>query len=134
MEKEKILNVGKIGELKFERAYYAYVGSALAGIHRLERHLRNLKLKNVENKHWHIDFIISHCKFIGWFFAESFEPGKEEAVANSLSKKLKYVKGFGSSDSRAPSHLFKDSNLEHLKDCIEKALRSLNIENVQYCQ
>jgi Uri superfamily endonuclease len=134
MGKEKFLNVGKIGKLKFEKAYYAYVGSAMAGFHRLERHLNNLKLRNVENKHWHIDFIISHCKFIGWFFAESFDSKEEEKLANLLAKKLEYVKDFGSSDSRAPSHLFKDGNLEHLKGYIEKALKSLNIVNVHYRQ
>ncbi len=123
MEKEESINVGKIGKFTFEKAYYAYVGSAMAGIHRLKRHLRNLQKRNVKNKYWHIDFIIPYCKFIGYFFSECSKVSIEENLAISLSKNLDYVKGFGASDSRAPSHLFKNLNLEKLKIEVIKALK-----------
>jgi Uri superfamily endonuclease len=134
MEEEKNINVGKLGQFIFERSYYAYVGSALGGFYRLERHLRSLKKGSVEKEHWHIDFIIPCCRFMGYFFAEGLNPGLEEKLANLLSKKLNYVKGFGASDSRAPSHLFVGDNLKNLKDCIKKSLKSLNITNIQYCE
>ena len=132
MEKKKIIKVGKIGDTEFNKAYYAYVGSAIGGFHRLERHLRNLKKGSVEKKHWHIDFIIPYCKLMGYFFAESLNPGLEEKLANSLSKKLDYVKDFGASDSKVPSHLFIDSDLKNLKNYIKKSLKSLNIISVYY--
>jgi len=132
MEEENPINVGKIGQFIFERAYYAYVGSAMAGVQRLRRHLENLKRKRVENKHWHIDFIILYCELIGWFFAECSDPGKEEKLANLLSKSLDYVKGFGATDSKAPSHLFKGRELEKLKSDIKRTLKSLEMENFQY--
>ena len=131
IEEEKSINIGKMGRITFEKAYYAYVGSAMTGIHRLKRHLRNLKIRNIKNKHWHIDFIIPHCKFIEWLFAECSEPGKEEKLAISLSKRLDYVEGFGASDSRAPSHLFKDSELKQLKREVIKALKFTKLKNFQ---
>jgi Uri superfamily endonuclease len=127
-ENEKSINVGKIGLFVFKPAYYAYVGSAMSGIQRLKRHLENLKRVSIENKHWHIDYIIPYCKLIEWVFAECSEPGKEEKLAIYLSKKLDYVKGFGASDSRAPSHLFKNSDLKKLKREIIKALKSVGTE------
>ncbi len=129
IKEEKSINVGKLGQFIFERAYYAYVGSAMSGIHRLKRHLTNLKRKRIENKHWHIDFILPCCQFVEWFFVECSEPGKEERLATYLSKKLDYVECFGASDSRAPSHLFKDIKLKKLKKEISKALKFIGAEN-----
>jgi Uri superfamily endonuclease len=131
IEKEKNIDVGKIGQFTFKPAYYAYVGSAMSGIQRLKRHLGNLKKGSVKNKHWHIDFIIPYCKSIGWFFAECSDSDKEENLAIHLSKKLDYVEGFGASDSRAPSHLFKDTNLNKLKSTVTKALKSIGKEKFQ---
>ncbi len=131
IEKKKNITIGKIGQITFEKAYYAYVGSAMSGIHRLRRHLGNLKMKNVKNKHWHIDFIIPYCKFISWFFAECSEPKKEEKLAIFLSKRLDCIEGFGSSDSRAPSHLFKNKNLSKLKREVIKSLKFIGGMNVQ---
>ncbi len=129
IEKEKSISVGKMGQFIFKPAYYAYVGSAMSGIQRLKRHLENIKKRSVKNKHWHIDFIIPYCNSIGWFFAECSDPGKEEKLAICLSKKLNYVEGFGASDSRAPSHLFKDINLNKLKSTVIKSLKSIGVDN-----
>jgi Uri superfamily endonuclease len=129
IEKEESINVGKFGNFIFEKAYYAYVGSAMTGIHRLKRHLKNLKKRDVKNKYWHIDFIIPYCKFIGYFFAECSDRCIEENLAISLSKNLNYVKGFGASDSRAPSHLFKNLKLRKLKSEVIKALEITRVRN-----
>jgi Uri superfamily endonuclease len=131
IKKEKTINVGKIGQFVFKPAYYAYVGSAMSGMQRLKRHLKNLKKGSVKNKHWHIDFIIPYCKSIGWFFAECSHSAKEENLAILLSEKLDYVEGFGASDSSAPSHLFKDINLNKLKSAVIKALKLIEVENLQ---
>ncbi len=128
IEKEKNIKVGNMGEITFEKAYYAYVGSAMSGIHRLKRHIKNLKKGNVKNKHWHIDFIIPYCRFKGWFFTECSNPGKEKDLAIFLSKKLDYVEGFGASDSPAPSHLFKESNFKRLKNKLTEAFKAENLK------
>jgi Uri superfamily endonuclease len=125
LDKEMKIDVGKMGKIIFKKSFYAYVGSAMSGIHRLKRHLRNLEKGEVENKHWHIDFLIPYSKTVGWFFAECPDKIKEQELAIYLSKKLDYVEGFGASDSRAPSHLFKEPNLKKLKSEITVALKSI---------
>ena len=128
IDKEVKTDVGKMGKITFKKAFYAYVGSAMSGIHRLKRHLKNLERKNVKNKHWHIDFIIPYCKPVACFFAECYDKRKEQVLANYLSKNFDYIEGFGSSDSPAPSHLFKTPDLEKLKDNIVKAFDFIEVE------
>ena len=84
---------------------YAYVGSAFGagGIRaRVSRHWRKEK-----KKHWHIDWITTSdsCKHVGvWTF-----PGEriESELAQTLAKRFPSVPGFGASDSRENSHLFR---------------------------
>jgi len=134
IDKEIKTDVGKMGKITFKKSFYAYVGSAMSGIHRLKRHLENLKEGSVKNKHWHIDFIIPYCKPVGWVFAECSDSDKEKELAIYLSKNFDYIKGFGSSDSPAPSHLFKTPNIEKLKANIIKALDSIELENFRINQ
>ena len=126
----KELKIGKLGRLSFESGYYAYVGSALFGEHRLMRHIKNLQKGKVLNPHWHIDYLISHCEKVGWFFAECHDPKKEGEVANALSKKLSYIDNFGSSDSNAPSHLFKSKKLKKLEEEIQKVWGSVGLAKI----
>jgi Uri superfamily endonuclease len=125
IDKEVKIDVGKMGKITFKKSFYAYVGSAMSGIHRLKRHLKNLEKGEVENKHWHIDFLIPYCRPVGWIFAECLNKRKEQKLAIYLSEKLDYVEGFGASDSRSPSHLFKGTNLNKLKSIFTKALKSI---------
>lgn len=134
MKAKNAIEVGKMGDFTFEEAFYAYIGSAMSGDYRLKRHLKNIERGEIKNKHWHIDFIIPYCKLIGWFFVECDEKDNEEKMANLLSKSLDYVKNFGASDSRAPSHLFKSKNLKMLKFEIRKVLKSLNMEKFKYSE
>nr|MDO8118403.1 DUF123 domain-containing protein [Candidatus Sigynarchaeota archaeon] len=49
--------VGKLGNVTFFPGQYAYVGSALGGLHpRLRRHLSSNK-----KMHWHVDFFLQHA-------------------------------------------------------------------------
>ncbi|MEJ2568001.1 MAG: GIY-YIG nuclease family protein [candidate division WOR-3 bacterium] len=134
IDKEIKTDVGKLGKITFKKAFYAYVGSAMSGIHRLERHLKNLEKMKVENKHWHIDFLIPYCKRVGWIFAECYDKIKEQELAIYLSKNFDYIKGFGSSDSLAPSHLFITPDIKKLKICMIKALDFINAENFEFFQ
>ncbi len=92
-------------EFKIDSGRYVYVGSAFGsgGIGaRLKRHL--MKKKKI---HWHIDFLTSHesFKFIG---LKVFKELKIECeIAGLLSSFLIPVKGFGCTDCRCVSHLFK---------------------------
>jgi len=48
--------IGKLGEIKFDKDNYIYVGSAQSGIEkRIKRHLKKRK-----KKFWHIDYLLTN--------------------------------------------------------------------------
>ena len=97
----KEIPVGKSRSYYLSKGYYTYVGSALNGLEkRLERHLSNRK-----NMHWHIDYLLESAAVRGMIFATTPE-NMGCSVADSLSKELPSIPGFGCSDCRCDSHLF----------------------------
>lgn len=94
------IKVGSLGWINFEKGFYTYVGSAKRGIEsRLRRHLKSQKTKR-----WHIDYLVEKASIISIWV--SFLEEKE--LVKKISRHLDfYTKGFGASDSLAPSHLFK---------------------------
>jgi len=127
---EKHIQVGKLGRLFFKSGYYAYIGSALSGIQRVNRHINNMKKGKVENPHWHIDYIIHQAKIIKWIFAPCSSGKKEEELASAIAKDLSYINGFGSSDTSAPSHLFFSRNLQRLKNEIKKKCDLVDLNSI----
>jgi Uri superfamily endonuclease len=101
LPKAKNISVGKLGNIKFKKGSYAYIGSALNGLEaRISRHLR--KNKKV---FWHIDYLLKHATVKNIHY----RPGqnKEECeFAQLLSAEFDAIKQFGSSDCRCSSHLF----------------------------
>ena len=109
LEKDKEIQIGKLGKTAFKKGYYVYIGSALNGLEqRINRHLRNDK-----KTHWHIDYLLKIAKIDSVFYKQHNK--KEECrIAKSFSK-LKSVDGFGSSDCDCKSHLFYGSKNEIIK-------------------
>ncbi len=100
--KEKLtVRVGKLGKVNFDKGLYVYVGSAKNSIKRVLRHFK--KMKKI---HWHIDYLTSN-KNCTTLFAYLIEKDEESEIANYLSKYYEPVVGFGSSDTKDISHLFK---------------------------
>ena len=103
------LLIGKLGWVNFPRGYYIYIGSAKKSIQkRLLRHLKGQK-----NKFWHIDYLlnsISSAKVINiWINREPCECTTSQKILQSgIGRVIKG--GFGSSDCRCPTHLFKIEN------------------------
>jgi sugar fermentation stimulation protein A len=99
----KTVEVGNLGTRCFERGYYLYVGSAMHNLSaRLKRHRkRNKKL------HWHIDYLREVSN--GFLPIAIRSSQKQEcAVAKALSEILEEgPAGFGSSDCRCSTHLFR---------------------------
>lgn len=99
------IQVGRLGRIKFQRGWYAYAGSAfgpggLAG--RLGHHLRP-----VRKPHWHIDYLRDHARVMEIWIAKG-PPNREHDWAQFLARNLgagKWVRGFGCSGCRCPSHL-----------------------------
>lgn len=116
MEEHSMVNVGKLGEIPFNKGFYCYVGSALKGLEaRLNRHVRNDK-----KKHWHIDYLLERSILRGIYYIESNKKLECE-IARQI--RLKHIPGFGSSDCKCESHLFFSDSPDTLKDVVEKALK-----------
>jgi sugar fermentation stimulation protein A len=102
LDKEKRINVGKLGTVLFNKGFYVYVGSAMVNLtSRIERHQRLRK-----TFHWHIDFLRDSADFICALAIRSSDRLECE-IASSVSKIAQWsVKEFGSSDCTCATHLF----------------------------
>ncbi|MGQ9743694.1 MAG: GIY-YIG nuclease family protein [Candidatus Bathycorpusculaceae bacterium] len=112
------INVGALGTVNFEKGIYAYVGSAKTGLNqRIGRHLRRDK-----RKFWHIDYLLSDIsvKVLKVFKVKKENLGECE-VAKIISERGVPVSGFGSSDCRCISHLFKIKDYQFLREFIHEA-------------
>ena len=102
---------GRGREFAVPAGNYIYVGSAFGsgGLRaRVGRHLKRGK-----RPHWHIDYLTNHESF-ELIDVKTFEGLRIECeIASLLSSFLPSVKGFGCTDCRCPSHLFRlpDSSL-----------------------
>jgi Uri superfamily endonuclease len=120
-----------IGLVVLEPGLYAYIGSArsFGGLRsRIKHHLT----KNKKKLWWHIDYITSknEVKFICIIYALT-ELDLEENLAEELSKNSCWnpaVRGFGSTDRKSFTHLFKcvcNSNMciNRAKETVEKLVK-----------
>jgi len=102
--------VGSLGNLIFNKGFYAYIGSAFGpgGIGaRVARHSRREKVR------WHIDYILDSTEVVDVFVA----PGRrtESELARACVAAFNYVRGFGCSDKRSDvSHLLYLPSAEEL--------------------
>jgi Uri superfamily endonuclease len=104
VKNEVALGVGALGTLTFKPGVYAYVGSAQANLEqRVKRHLRKEK-----RLFWHIDYLLDSevAKIVRVLYQDADKSG-ECAIADRLSEKGEPVAGFGCSDCRCGSHLFR---------------------------
>lgn len=120
VKKEEFIKVGALGKIKFQKGFYAYVGSALNNLEkRVQRHLR--KKKKI---HWHIDYLLRKAKVREVIYA-SGEKRKECTIAKSLAKNFSGIKNFGSSDCHCTSHLFFSENFKTLKKEVKKSFQKI---------
>ena len=106
--------IGSLGHCQLPPGEYAYVGSARSGLdQRLQRHLRSEKPMR-----WHIDRI-SIIAQSPWAM-EFQDPYTECSLAEELEKAgaSPVLPGFGSSDCRCLTHLFRapEESWRSLKD------------------
>jgi sugar fermentation stimulation protein A len=102
LEKNLSLEIGSLGQRRFKKGYYIYVGSAQKNLQaRMNRHRRPGR-----TRFWHIDYLRQHARFCaavpvrGTLVAEC---DLARAVAGIAAWQ---APGFGCSDCRCPSHLF----------------------------
>jgi len=99
------VSVGSLGEVALGPGTYGYVGSALRGLpNRLRRHCS--KGKRIK---WHIDYLTARDDVLVYgALVPRSTAWDEESLAEELSKVAEpSVRGFGSSDVRSYTHLFK---------------------------
>ena len=97
-----VIDVGKKGPVRFEEGRYLYVGSAKRGLRsRASRHLFVSKIRR-----WHIDHIVAHASERGIWWTPYTEGG-ECSAARKLSFTHEGIPGFGCSDCRCHTHLFR---------------------------
>ncbi len=99
---EAIVRVRGTARRTLDPGLYLYVGSALNGVEqRVARHLSAEK-----RRHWHIDYLLAAGRVMQvWILPGR---GKSECkVAALLARRFEGIAGFGASDCRCPSHLFR---------------------------
>jgi Uri superfamily endonuclease len=124
LEKRKNINIGGLGKIKFEKGFYAYVGSAMNGIEkRIERHV--MVEAGFEHKlHWHIDYLLQNAKILEIISLES-KQRKECDIAKKLSEKFSGIEGFGCSDCECKTHLFYSKKLKTLREEISNIMEKI---------
>ncbi|MBD3164209.1 DUF123 domain-containing protein [Candidatus Woesearchaeota archaeon] len=106
------IKVGALGKINFKKGNYCYVGSAQNNVEkRIKRHFSDKKKIK-----WHIDYLLQN-RNVKIHKAVYKEEGKdiECKIACILSQSEHPVKGFGSSDCKCISHLFRLKSLKSLK-------------------
>ncbi len=106
IDKDTVIRVGKLGNIRFKKGYYAYIGSALGtgGFKRVTRHFNVASGKNMTRK-WHIDYLLPHSKSVNALLI-STEESIECSVAKAIGEFCVGIPWFGCSDCSCPSHLF----------------------------
>ncbi len=109
VSRDVTLQIGKLGSFDFVEGYYVYVGSALNSLEsRLKRHLSEDK-----KLFWHVDYLLAslNVELVEIVFA--VDNGKWEcAIASEVGLEGVEIKGFGCSDCKCSSHLFKFADID----------------------
>lgn len=107
--------VGALGRLDFPSGSYIYVGSALNGLEaRLRRHIKTSHGRG-EATHWHIDYLLKEPEVeIEALYIKLTDLREECELADSVSEWGEPKKGFGCSDCRCISHLFRVDGFDFL--------------------
>ena len=119
LDHNRLIMVGKLGQIIFRSGVYAYCGSAMAGYRgRVGRHFS--KDKKVR---WHIDYLLQEAEPVGAYLIRGGE-GVECSLGRLLSslEGSEPVLGFGCSDCSCPSHLYRieESTIASLTDALEE--------------
>lgn len=110
------VTVGKVGNYRFSKGIYVYIGSARKNIAaRIERHLKVDK-----KQRWHMDYLRPYVEPNNVITVplHKGECAFKQFVEKQLSGKA-VMKGFGSSDCKCDSHLlkipYKIENIDEIK-------------------
>jgi sugar fermentation stimulation protein A len=102
LDRERKIDVGKLGSFTFVSGYYVYSGSGMSNLRRrVDRHVRRTK-----QRHWHIDYLTAVADAVTPVPIVSSDR-LECALAQDIRElSVRVLAGFGSSDCGCPGHLF----------------------------
>jgi Uri superfamily endonuclease len=108
-----VTSVGNLREMEFDEGLYVYVGSAQTSLEsRIARHLGKVK-----RRFWHIDYLLdSKGVSVVKVFQKKGPRSEECKLAEEFGRIGQAIRGFGSSDCKCQSHLFKVRDYEFLKE------------------
>jgi len=118
------VKVGALGEIHLKKGCYGYFGSAQNNLEkRVARHFsQNKKVR------WHIDYLLADKASVPVrVYAKKSGREEECRVAKKIGKTQVPVKGFGCSDCKCASHLFRldSTNLIQAEGLRELSLLSI---------
>ena len=117
---DSVLDVGALGETCFLKGLYCYVGSALGGLdQRVSRHTS--KEKGIR---WHIDRLTTAADSVNAF--ESYPDYIPECMLAHMAEEsgmMSVVEGFGCSDCRCRTHLFRSDTDSLDRLCADAGLK-----------
>ena len=127
LSEPKTIEVGGLGEIRFDDGFYAYIGSAMNGLeNRIGRHLAEEK-----SFHWHIDYFLAKSMVEKVLFGVSDEK-KECDVAKGVAVSLEMIKNFGSSDCRCDSHLFYAKGFSRLEKKVRLGFEKAGLKTKEW--
>ncbi len=116
--------IGKLGKIKLYNGLYVYIGSALNNLEkRVKRHISKEK-----RRFWHIDYLLENenARVAGVYLKVSDK--KEECeIAKKAARYGEPITGFGCSDCKCESHLFKIESLKMFETMEMKVYENINI-------
>jgi len=128
MERSQSIAVGALGDMRFSRGFYAYVGSAMNGLEgRVARHLRRNK-----KRRWHVDYLLERACVYDVVVVTG-EERLECVMASALSREILCIRHFGSSDCKCAGHLFFAVARSDLEAAVTQALARLDAEWRSFC-
>ena len=115
LDKETVISVGRLGNLKFDKGYYAYAGSAF-GSGGLKSRIKHHLISPKKRLYWHIDYLREAAELKQVWVSDHGERLEHEwasALGNIASAKM--IQDFGCSDCKCQSHLFHFRTLEFMQ-------------------
>ncbi len=123
------IRVGSLGIIDFDSGTYLYVGSAHGpgGLHaRIMRHLRRRK-----RLFWHIDYFLRYAKILAVYIIESPKKLECRIARRLIAEGVPFVSGFGSSDCRCKSHLFRTADPQIIDEILRKLCLNYSLIDIR---